>query len=154
MIELLSKPRFMAKSLAKFIPQLLTKKVVPHSIFSGSAEVPIDKFIRVLVDEMDQLDVSPLVVLVGVLYARRLTQCTHFLVSTSNVFRLLLVSTLVAQKFLCDRWLSNRAFAEIVQLPVQDINKLELEFLALIQFRLDVTEDEFTRLCLEVIACI
>lgn len=83
-------------------------------------------------------------VVVGLLYLQRLKQRVITLRLTSNnMQRLLLTSVMVASKFLDDEYHSNKHWALIGGLSLQELNMLELRMLFHMSFHLQVTRKEY-----------
>jgi len=83
-------------------------------------------------------------VVVGLLYLQRLKQRVSTLRLTSNnMQRLLLTSVMVASKFLDDEYNSNKHWAQIGGLSLQELNMLEIRMLFHMSFRLQVTRKEY-----------
>jgi hypothetical protein len=83
-------------------------------------------------------------VVVGLMYLDKLKRSDSSVRLTSyNFQRLLLVSIMVAAKFFEDEYYSNRHWAEIGGLTVQELNSLELEFLFRMTFNLNVKRDQY-----------
>ncbi|PWN21614.1 cyclin-domain-containing protein, partial [Microstroma glucosiphilum] len=57
--------------------------------------------------------------------------------------RIFLASIMVAAKFLQDKTFSNRAWSKITGLPVKELANVEREFLAGIQWDLNVKDEEW-----------
>ena len=88
---------------------------------------------------------------VALLYLRRFQERFPSLVLTSRTLqRLLLVAAMTATKFLEDVSLSNDAWAEIGNLPLAELNSLEINFLFGIEFDLRVSSEEYARLADEL----
>ncbi|KAL1350630.1 hypothetical protein HN51_014666 [Arachis hypogaea] len=64
-----------------------------------------------------------------------------------NAHRLLITSLLVAVKFLDDRYFSNAYYAQVGGISTQEMNRMELEFLFSLEFRLFVTTEMFVKYC-------
>jgi hypothetical protein len=83
-------------------------------------------------------------VVVGLMYLDKLKRSDSSVRLTSfNFQRLLLVSIMTAAKFFEDEYYSNRHWAEIGGLTVQELNSLELEFLFRMAFNLNVKRDQY-----------
>jgi hypothetical protein len=74
----------------------------------------------------------------------------NFIISPFNVHRLLLVSVLCASKFHDDVYFSNSFFAKIGGVSVKELNRLEVEFLALIRFNLYVAPELYYKFFEEI----
>jgi len=87
---------------------------------------------------------SPCCVVVGLMYLQRLKQRMPTVCLTSgNMQRLLLTSVMVAAKFLDDLYYSNKHWAQIGGLNLQEVNTLELKLLFLLSFSVGVSRDEY-----------
>jgi hypothetical protein len=87
---------------------------------------------------------SPCCVVVGLMYLQRLKQRMPTVCLTSgNMQRLLLTSVMVAAKFLDDLYYSNKHWARIGGLNLQDVNALELKLLFQLSFSVGVTREEY-----------
>ncbi|QHN85176.1 Cyclin [Arachis hypogaea] len=64
-----------------------------------------------------------------------------------NAHRLLVTSLLVAVKFVDDRYFSNAYYAQVGGISTQEMNRMELEFLFSLEFRLFVTTEMFVKYC-------
>ncbi len=69
----------------------------------------------------------------------------RFLITSLNVHRLLITAVMLAAKFCEDTYYNNAYYAKVGGLPVQEINLLELEFLFLVNFTLDVTPEQYEK---------
>jgi hypothetical protein len=87
---------------------------------------------------------SPCCVVVGLLYLQRLKQRMPTVCLTSgNMQRLLLTSVMVAAKFLDDLYYSNKHWAQIGGLNLQELNALEIKLLFQLSFVVGVTREEY-----------
>ncbi|KAI8062237.1 cyclin-domain-containing protein [Gongronella butleri] len=66
-------------------------------------------------------------------------------INSWNVHRLLIAGLMIATKFHTDIHLPNSRFAKIGGIPVRELNVLEVEFLKLIDFRVNVTLEDMQR---------
>jgi hypothetical protein len=87
---------------------------------------------------------SPCCVVVGLIYLQRLKQRNPTVCLTSgNMQRLLLTSVMVAAKFLDDLYYSNKHWARIGGLNLQELNTLELKLLFQLSFSLCINREEY-----------
>ena len=87
---------------------------------------------------------SPCCVVVGLMYLQRLKQRMPSVCLTSgNMQRLLLTSVMVAAKFLDDLYYSNKHWARIGGLNLQELNTLELKLLFQLSFSLGIAREEY-----------
>eukprot|EP00249_Psilotum_nudum_P032068 c47212_g1_i1 orf=1403-2077(+) len=91
---------------------------------------------------------SPSCFVVAYIYIDRFMQQQAGLPITSlNIHRLLITTVMVAAKFLDDEYYNNAYYAKVGGVSTTEMNRLELEFLFRIGFRLQVTVDVFGRYC-------
>ncbi|KAJ1700896.1 hypothetical protein LUZ63_000675 [Rhynchospora breviuscula] len=92
--------------------------------------------------------VTPPVYLVAYVYMDRLCQFNQGLqIVSTNVHRLLVTSIMVASKFVEDLNYCNSYFAKVGGLSTEELNFLELNFLFLMGFRLNVSPSVFESYC-------
>ncbi|KNE68471.1 hypothetical protein AMAG_12648 [Allomyces macrogynus ATCC 38327] len=90
----------------------------------------------------------PTAVLLAVLmYLDRLAHrpSQALVVTTANVHRLLITAVMVATKYWSDVFYTNAHYAKVGGLHVAQLNRLELDFLALLDFNLALDPNEFVR---------
>lgn len=81
-------------------------------------------------------------------YIDRLIQSQPMMRITSlNVHRILITSVLVSAKFLDDSYYDNAYYAQIGGISTQEMNRLEWDYLFLLDFRLHVTVSVFESYC-------
>ncbi|QRW04810.1 cyclin [Ceratobasidium sp. AG-Ba] len=76
------------------------------------------------------------------------TPSTHprpFAIDSYNIHRLLIAGVTVASKFFSDVFYTNSRYAKVGGLPQSELNQLELQFLLLNNFRLNIPIDEMQR---------
>ncbi|ORX84918.1 cyclin-domain-containing protein [Basidiobolus meristosporus CBS 931.73] len=61
-----------------------------------------------------------------------------FTIDAYNVHRLVIVGIMIASKFFSDVYYTNVRYAKVGGLPVKELNNLELEFLYLVQYQVNV----------------
>ncbi|KAF1859223.1 hypothetical protein Lal_00009807 [Lupinus albus] len=94
---------------------------------------------------------SPSCFVVGYVYIDRLThKHPHSLVISLNVHRLLVTSVMVASKMLDDEHYNNAVYARVGGVSNAELNKLELELLFLLEFRVMVSSRVFENYCLHM----
>uniref|UniRef100_A0A0E0DGU4 Cyclin n=1 Tax=Oryza meridionalis TaxID=40149 RepID=A0A0E0DGU4_9ORYZ len=91
--------------------------------------------------------VSPQVYVVAYAYLDRLRRGDGVRVVSANAQRLLTTAILVASKFVEDRNYKNSYFAAVGGLTAAELSSLELDFLFLMQFRLNVSVSVFQSYC-------
>merc|ERR1719210_928765 len=75
---------------------------------------------------------------------RAVTLNPNFTIDSRNIHKLLLSSVVLATKYLDDDYCLNSHFAEIGGVKLLELNKLELSFLQLIQWKLHVQPDDYS----------
>ncbi|TKY48760.1 Cyclin-U1-1 protein [Spatholobus suberectus] len=91
---------------------------------------------------------SPSCFVVGYVYIDRLThKHPDSLVTSLNVHRLLVTSVMVASKMLDDEHYNNAVYARVGGVSNAELNKLELELLFLLDFRVMVSSRVFESYC-------
>lgn len=87
---------------------------------------------------------SPCCFVVAMIYLERLKERLPSACLTSfNMQRLLLTLVMLASKYLDDYYCSNRQWAMIGDLPTRELNKLELDVLLLLNFKLNVSRASY-----------
>jgi len=87
---------------------------------------------------------SPSCAVVALIYLQRVkTKITGACVTSRNLQRLLLVALLLANKFLDDLYFSNKHWAKIGGLSLQEVNALELSVLRTLDWRMAVTREDY-----------
>ena len=80
-----------------------------------------------------------------ILLDRLLRMQSQIQITPNTVHKLFLCSLMTAAKFNTDLNLNNSAWAAIGGIRPEEMNILEIEFLFLLQFSINVTKEEFTR---------
>ncbi|KAL0866168.1 hypothetical protein Bca101_045286 [Brassica carinata] len=92
--------------------------------------------------------VGPSVYVVAYVYIDRFCQVNPgFRISLTNVHRLLITTIMIASKYVEDLNYRNSYFAKVGGLETEDLNRLELEFLFLMGFKLHVNVRVFESYC-------
>ena len=87
---------------------------------------------------------SPSCAVVGLIYLQRIkTKIPSACVTSCNLQRLLLVSMLLANKFLDDLYYSNKHWAKIGGISLQEMSALELMVLGLLEWKMTVTREQY-----------
>ncbi|GBG88060.1 hypothetical protein CBR_g46429 [Chara braunii] len=113
------------------------------TVFHGlrAPSITIDKYLERI---FKYANCSPACFVVAYVYIDRLIQRQPELPITSlNVHRLLVTAVMVAAKFLDDVYFNNGYYAKVGGVTTAEMNRLELEFLFRLDFRLHVTTGVF-----------
>ena len=100
--------------------------------FASDPRVPLLKFVKHIM----KVTGCPFPVLAGaiVLLKRLLSMHKNLVVSIDNMHRIMMMTILVADKFLEDIPCGNDVFAGIMKMSTESISELELEFLCLLKY--------------------
>lgn len=94
---------------------------------------------------------SPSCFILAYVYMTRLAKCEMALQpGRLNVHRLVLTTVLLATKYTDDHYFNNAFFAKVGGVSVVELNRLELEGLRLLDYRLDVTPELFQEVVAEL----
>lgn len=132
------------KSLASAIGGHNANKL---TVFHGlrAPTITIDKYLDRI---FKYANCSPACFVVAYIYIDRiLAKHGDLHVTSLNVHRLLVTSVMLAAKFLDDAYFNNAYYAKVGGVTTSEMNRLELEFLFRIDFRLNVTTDVFFNYC-------
>ncbi|KAK7285354.1 hypothetical protein RJT34_20123 [Clitoria ternatea] len=90
---------------------------------------------------------SPSCFVVAHIYVDRFIQHTDIKLTSLNVHRLLITSIMLAAKFMDDAFYNNAYYAKVGGVSTCELNRLEMNFLFGIDFRLQVSVDTFGKYC-------
>eukprot|EP01136_Pigoraptor_vietnamica_P013193 Opistho-1_new@53948 len=89
--------------------------------------------------------------IIVLIYLDRIVQRCGVVVTSLNVHRLLVTGLMLASKYSQDKYYTNKHYAKVGGLPVQELNMLEIEFLLMIDFELHANiewlERYYAQLC-------
>ncbi|CAI5943932.1 unnamed protein product [Closterium sp. NIES-64] len=91
---------------------------------------------------------SPACFVLAYIYVEKMVERHDDMVVTSlNVHRLLITSVMVAAKFLDDSYFNNAYYAKVGGVTTAEMNRLEMELLFRLDFRMNVTTEAFYAYC-------
>ncbi|KAK4281165.1 hypothetical protein QN277_012690 [Acacia crassicarpa] len=93
---------------------------------------------------------SPSCFVVAQIYVDRFLQSTEVKLTSLNVHRLLITSIMLAAKFMDDAFFNNAYYAKVGGVSTSELNKLEMNFLFGIDFRLQVSVETFGKSCVQL----
>ncbi|WOK93581.1 hypothetical protein Cni_G02281 [Canna indica] len=93
---------------------------------------------------------SPSCFLIGYIYIERFLQQPNIHLTSFNVHRLIITSVAVAAKFIDDAFCTNAYYARVGGISTLEMNRLEINFLFSLDFRLQVTVGTFQTYCLQL----
>ncbi|GLJ31979.1 hypothetical protein SUGI_0643690 [Cryptomeria japonica] len=118
-----------------------------YEVFNG-VEVPDMSIQHYLERIFRYIHCSPSVFVVAYAYIDRLIQFhPQFKISSQNVHRLIIVTVMVASKFVEEINYKNSYYAKVGGFSKEEINRLEMDFLFLLGFKLQVTVNVFESYC-------
>eukprot|EP01018_Ginkgo_biloba_P011073 Gb_27032 [translate_table: standard] len=127
-----------------YSPTFIQRK---YRVFDG-VQVPDMSIERYLERIFKYVNCCPSVFVVAYAYIDRLIQFhPQFRITCVNVHRLLITAVMVASKFLEDLNYRNSYYARVGGLGSEEMNKLEMDFLFLMGFKLQVTVNVFESYC-------
>ncbi|CAI5486483.1 unnamed protein product [Closterium sp. Naga37s-1] len=107
-----------------------------------------EQFAQMRVKVKGRRDEDPACFVVAYAYIDRILQEHDDMVITSlNVHRLLITCIMVAAKFLDDSYFNNAYYAKVGGVTTAEMNRLEMELLFRMDFRLNITTDVFYAYC-------
>ncbi|VVA12707.1 PREDICTED: cyclin-P3-1 [Prunus dulcis] len=112
-----------------------------------ASEVPALSIRRYIERIFKYSSCSPSCFVVAYIYIERFLQRTGICLTSLNIHRLLITSIMVAAKFMDDECYSNAYHAKIGGVSLSELNKLEIEFLLSLDFKLHVTINTFGKYC-------
>ncbi|XP_074592190.1 cyclin-P3-1-like [Curcuma longa] len=119
------------------------------SVFSGmrAPTLSIQRYIERI---FKYANCSPSCFLLGYIYIERFLQQPNICLTSLNVHRLIITSVVIAAKFMDDAFCSNAYYARVGGISTLEMNRLELNFLVSLDFRLHVTVGTFDAYCLRI----
>ncbi|KAF7804753.1 cyclin-P3-1 [Senna tora] len=93
---------------------------------------------------------SPSCFVLAHIYIDRFLHLTHLKLTSLNVHRLLITTIMLAAKFMDDAFFNNAYYAKVGGISTSELNRLEMNFLLGVDFRLQVSVETFGRYCLHL----
>lgn len=109
--------------------------------------VPTSSFKQFVINIIDQTQFPPTSVSLALFYILRLksTSQRSIIGCANSEFRIFSVALMLANKFLDDNTYTNKTWSEITKLPLNEITKMEVEFLTNIRYSLIPNQSEWSR---------
>ncbi|BAT88055.1 hypothetical protein LR48_Vigan09g153900 [Vigna angularis] len=118
----------------------------PVTIFHGS-KAP-DMSVTQYMDRIFKYsNCSPSCFLIAHIYMERFFHNNGGYLTSFNAHRLLITTIMVAAKFLDHKYYSNAYFAKVGGVSTEEMNRMEIEFLFHLKFKLFVTTELFLKYC-------
>ncbi|MCL7037710.1 hypothetical protein MKW94_021271 [Papaver nudicaule] len=93
---------------------------------------------------------SPSCFVIAYIYMDRFLQHANVHLTSLNVHRLLITSVMIAAKFIDDSFYNNAYYAKVGGVSTAEMNKMEIDLLFSLDFRLQVTEGTLKQYCLQL----
>ncbi|TVU19293.1 hypothetical protein EJB05_35433 [Eragrostis curvula] len=93
---------------------------------------------------------SPSCFVLGLIYMERYLQQPNIYMTSLSVHRLLITSVVVAAKFIDDGFFNNAYYGKVGGISTREMNRLELDLLFSLDFRLKVNLETFRSYCLQL----
>eukprot|EP01114_Cavostelium_apophysatum_P010934 TRINITY_DN2508_c0_g1_i2.p1 TRINITY_DN2508_c0_g1~~TRINITY_DN2508_c0_g1_i2.p1 ORF type:complete len:253 (+),score=58.05 TRINITY_DN2508_c0_g1_i2:369-1127(+) len=144
----------LAPALAFFLTQLvrrndkvfLSESNANDNCPSFNAQVPPDISIEHYFQRIIRYTpCSPECFLIAVIYIDQVIQKHKVVLNTLNIHRFLITSILIAAKLYDDATYNNKYYSHVGGVPLKELNFLEMKFLALLDFDMNVDADLFDR---------
>ncbi|PWN27771.1 hypothetical protein BDZ90DRAFT_219850, partial [Jaminaea rosea] len=105
---------------------------------------PRDRFVNFVRDTLRTTQVSTSVLILALLYIRRLKLLHPRLRGQDgSEYRLCVTALMLGNKFLDDHTYTNKTWSDISGIPLKDVTKMEIEFWLGLQMRIHVTKAEY-----------
>ncbi|CAI2168259.1 13237_t:CDS:2 [Funneliformis geosporum] len=105
---------------------------------------PRDAFKKFCKDVISATQVSHSVILLSLLYIHRMKINNPTIKGQSgSEYRTFTVALMLANKFLDDNTYTNKTWSEVTNIPVSEINTMEMEFLSSLDYELYVSEQQY-----------
>jgi hypothetical protein len=130
-----------ATNVAEIVYKSLSLNKEKSSIYDSLTPPPIT-ISSYLLRWVDYAECGASALMMGVIYVDRFCNKTDTKLTRSNMHRIILVSLLVATKICNDTCWSNKYYADIGGVCLQELNRLEEDFLLKIEWDLFITNKE------------
>ena len=119
-----------------------TIKIIKPFISKKIPQISIEDFMKRLL-KYSKMESSTLILIL--IYIDRVCFFGKFQLNYYNIHKLILASMVVSIKYNEDDYFSNKFYAKVGGVTKEELDKLEYEFLSLIDFSLFVDEDLFSK---------
>lgn len=79
-----------------------------------------------------------------IIYTERLLNKKEIVISQYEIHRYLAILCVLAAKYHCDNYYSNAYYARMAGMNLEELNSLEAELLKLFEYKLEITEEEYS----------
>ena len=118
------------------------EKYINHDMFYLQAvpSISLGDYIKRLV-KYTKMNISTLIL--SIIYIDKFCEKYKYVLSFNNIYRLLLISTLISIKFNEDIMVNTKTYSKIAGVPINDLNFLEYQMCIALDFSFSVKEDYF-----------
>ncbi|KAE8351501.1 cyclin-domain-containing protein [Aspergillus coremiiformis] len=108
--------------------------------------IPSAGFLKWVTNILSTTQVSQNVILLALMFIYRLKKFNHRVRGKKgSEYRLMTIALMLGNKFLDDNTYTNKTWAEVSGISVQEIHVMEVEFLSNVRYNLFVSEEEWTQ---------
>ena len=116
-----------------------------HSV--SVPDIPLSKYLK-RISRYTNCHAETLVC--AVMYLLRVSRRSDLKITSLNAHRLLIVSIVVAMKYVEDECFTNRYMAKVGGISLVELNRLEVSFLKRLDFSLNIAPENFEQFCCEI----
>jgi hypothetical protein len=141
---------YLCRAVQKNEKLLDSKKIKESTTIFHGQRIP-DLSIQLYAERIFKYaEFSPSCFVLALVYMERYLQQPHVYMTPFSVHRLLITSVLVAAKFTDDAFFNNAFYARVGGISTIEMNRLELDLLFNLDFRLKVNLETFGSYCLQL----
>ncbi|KAE8391791.1 cyclin-domain-containing protein [Aspergillus alliaceus] len=117
-----------------------------NPLYIAPEAIPSAGFLKWVTNILSTTQVSQNVILLALLFVYRLKKFNHRVRGKKgSEYRLMTIALMLGNKFLDDNTYTNKTWAEVSGISVQEIHVMEVEFLSNVRYNLFVSEEEWSR---------
>ena len=91
------------------------------------------------------LKINDNILVLIMMYIDKIISKGNFIVCNENVNKLFYTCIMITQKYYEDNSLNNKTYADLVGINYDDLLKMEMEFMKLVNFELFIKEEDFQK---------
>lgn len=92
---------------------------------------------------IEQMDFNENLLVLTMMNMDKILASSEFILTENNVKNILFTCMIITQKYYEDENFNDKDYSKLLKINVNDIIKMEVEFLSLIDFSLHITDEEF-----------
>lgn len=150
---------YKSKKLVKAVCHILTEIVNENKTHKHSKEIvekqrklsfhsknPASVSINGYVDRiLKYTHIEESTLIIALIYIDRICEICDFILTDSNIHRIIYTSIILAIKYNEDDYYSNNYYAKVGGIPINELNALEYEFVKLIKYTLFIKSDAYEK---------